>query len=164
MIMRNLVIPILLFATIAMAQPGGGSYQLEQTVIVSGGGQSNGGTNSLQSTSGQTVAGGFSLGGPRSAYFGFLYPSLIPTAAGVTVEGRVLGQDGNGIAGARIVALDPLGEMRLSVSSSMGYYRFDDLPVGLSYFFSVRSKRYTFPERVIALHDSIVGLDFVADP
>src|SRR6478735_8958847 len=69
----------------------GGTFSLDQSVIAGGGGSSTGGTFSLTGTVGQDAAGTTSTGGSFALTDGFWQAAaLAPTAAEVTVGGRVL--------------------------------------------------------------------------
>jgi hypothetical protein len=87
-----------------------------------------------------------------------------PTAAGVSIAGRVISADGRGVRNANVTLRDASGNLRTAITSSFGYYRFDDVAVGQTYVCSVRSKRYQFSPKVVSLVDELTGLDFVAEP
>lgn len=52
-----------------------------------------------------------------------------------------------------------------AVTSSFGYYSFEDVPAGQVYTVSVSAKRYQFsdPVRLVNLADAVSGVDFVAN-
>jgi subtilisin-like proprotein convertase family protein len=89
---------------------------------------------------------------------------LAPTAAAVTVSGRVLTPEGRGLSRAVVTMMGADGTVRLSMSSAFGYFRFFDVPVGETYILSVRSKRYTFEPQVHNVMDEITDISFVAEP
>lgn len=155
---------VLLFCPIIVSAQTGGSYQIEKTVIAAGGSRSAGGNYSLESTIGQTLAGGFLQASGFSAYSGFRTPVFAPTAAGVSVGGRVLTPHGQGIRNARVMLAAPDGTVRFSLTGSFGYYRFSDIPVGATYVLTVFSKRYVFddPTLVVAVNEQLDNLDFTA--
>ena len=95
----------------------------------------------------------------------FALASLNPTAAHVSVAGRVTSASGYGIRNAIIVLTGPDGVTKLAVTSSFGYYRFDDIAAGENYVVRVASKRYVFANatRVIAVNDDLTEVDFVAE-
>ena len=91
---------------------------------------------------------------------------LAPTAALVSISGRVIDASGNGIRNAVLVLEGGgLEEPRYIRTGSFGYYGFDGLSNG-TYTVSVFTKRFTFttPVRTFTLVDDITGVDFVADP
>jgi hypothetical protein len=67
-----------------------------------------------------------------------------PTAAPVTVGGRVMTSSGRGILGARVSLTDSSGNTRVAVTNVFGYYRFADLTAGETYVLSVSAKRLKF--------------------
>jgi hypothetical protein len=98
---------------------------------------------------------------------GWCIEFLPPTAAGVSISGRVSTADGAGIRNARVVVTgNSLPEPRIVTTGSFGYYSIEGLTAGETYVVTVNSTRYTFqaPSRVYQLVDNITDADFVADP
>ena len=92
---------------------------------------------------------------------------LQPTAAGVSMSGRVTTSGGAGIRNARVtVSGNGLPEPRVVTTGSFGYFSFEGLTAGETYVVTVNSQRYTFavPSRVITLVDNLTDVDFTADP
>ncbi len=89
-----------------------------------------------------------------------------PLAAGVSVTGRVITANGRGIRNSIVSLTDSSGETRTAVTSSFGYYTFDEIQVGQTYILSVSSKRYRFTDssRVISVMDALADADFMASP
>jgi len=87
--------------------------------------------------------------------------SCTATAAGVTVAGRVLTPEGRGLRNARVFITDASGATRFAVTTSFGYYRFDDVEIGSSYVVGVQARRYRFESRLLQVFDSVVDVDFV---
>jgi len=92
--------------------------------------------------------------------------ALAPTAASVSISGRVLDATGRGIALARLSLTDSSGNTRTALSNPFGYYSFEDVEAGQHYVLSIGHKRYVFDPsvRVINVVDEILGLDFIASP
>ncbi len=89
------------------------------------------------------------------------------TAADATIAGRVTDSSGRGIARTRVVLSGgSLAEPVYALTNAFGYYRFDNIESGESYFVRIESKRYRFdnPVMFINLGDSFTGADFVANP
>ena len=84
-----------------------------------------------------------------------------PTAAGVTVSGRVVTPDGRGLKNARVTIVDSEGVARTATTSSFGYYSFEDVEVGQSYVIGVSSRRYRFASRLVNVSDPLADVDFV---
>ncbi len=90
---------------------------------------------------------------------------LQPSAATVTITGRVVTQSGRGIRGVRLSLLNVnTGNTRVVSTNSFGYYRFTELPAANFYILTViADKRYTFPEssRAFTLDDDLAADDFI---
>ena len=159
-----LVIGAAITATAQVAT--GGTYSLDQSVIAGGGGQNAaGGTYSLDGTIGQAIAGTTSSNSPFSVAGGFFTAAPVaPTAASVSVSGRVVTDDGRGLRNARVVLTDAIGNSRTALTTSFGYYRFDDVAAGQTYIISVASKRFQFAPQVITVSEEIENLNFSALP
>jgi hypothetical protein len=145
----------------------GGPYQITQSAIAGGGATAGtGGSYSLGGTVGQSSAGPLTPSGSYTMFGGFwLPPDLAPTAALVTVSGRVLTADGRGIRNAVILLVGTDGTSREIRSGSLGNFRFDDVPVGTVHMISIESRRYRFsdPTRVVVADSDISGIVFSAD-
>lgn len=91
--------------------------------------------------------------------------SVAPTAANVTVGGRVTTANGQGISRAQVSLTDPNGNLRTVLTNSFGYFSFDGVPVGETYVFTVRSKRFTFtnPTQVRSITEAADDINFTAD-
>lgn len=85
-----------------------------------------------------------------------------PTAASVSVTGRILSSSGRGIINAVVVMTDPNGNTRFARTSTFGYYRFDDVQIGGTYIFTVSSKRYEFAAIVRTITEETRDLNFLA--
>ena len=88
--------------------------------------------------------------------------NLTPTAAGVSIAGRVLTPDGSGLRNAAVVLTDGAGNIRTVTTSAFGYYRFDDVEAGQTVTLDVWSKRFQFEPRLVQLADSLTDLDLRA--
>lgn len=150
---------------VAVDAQSGGAYTITQSVIAGGGGQnSTGGTYSLDGTIGQAVTGG-SQQYPYILKSGFWTPSmLLPTAASVSVSGRVLTTNGRGIRNVMIIMTDSSGAIRTATTTSFGYYTFADVPAGETYILTARAKRFSFaqPTQVVSVSEETTEINFVA--
>ncbi len=86
-----------------------------------------------------------------------------PTAANVSVSGRVVSSSGRGISNGIVTSTDQNGEVRTARTNSFGYYRFNEVEVGQTYVLNVRHKRYQFSPRVVSVSEDISGFDFIAE-
>ncbi len=101
------------------------------------------------------------LGGTYTLKVAGLPTTVGPSAAQVGVSGKVTNQ-GNGIGGAKVTITDSSGLSRSTVSSPLGYFRFDGVTTGESYLVQVSSKRYRFSSRIVTINDSVSDMDFEA--
>lgn len=89
-----------------------------------------------------------------------------PTAAGVSIDGRVLteGKPARGIGGANLELINAAGETRVVRTNTFGYYRFADVPAGETYIVTVRAKRYRFEPDVQLVNaaQNLTDINFVA--
>ena len=87
--------------------------------------------------------------------------SIGSTPAGVQVSGRVLTPDGRGLRNATVSITDSNGGTRTTVTSSFGFYSFEDVQVGGTYIITVSSRRYRFTPRVLQVLGPLGDVDFV---
>ena len=85
----------------------------------------------------------------------------LSSAAGVTVSGRVLTEDGRGLRNATVTLADSHGNRRTAATRSLGVYRFDDIGADETYVITISSKLYRFAPRVVLLHRNLADLDFI---
>jgi Cohesin domain len=86
------------------------------------------------------------------------------TAANVSIGGRVLSATGQPIGKAKVLMTEASGNVRVTFSSPLGYYHFDDVAVGQNYFLSVSSKTFVFEPRSLAVMAELPDLDLIALP
>lgn len=157
------IVPVLLFLIIAQtAAQSGGNYTMTKFIIGTGGDTSSGGGFIVNGTIGQTATGGQMQGGGFSVYGGFWTPEFTPTAATVTVSGRVFANGTNGLKGAAVVMSNMNGQTQQTRTSLFGYFSFENVEVGQTYIFSVISNRYQFAPQVVTVTDEINMLNFNA--
>lgn len=87
-----------------------------------------------------------------------------PTAAGVSVSGRVATQLGRGVRNVQITLIDANGNTRAAQTTALGYYRFDNVAAGETVTLSVKARRFKFNQSSIVrtTNDSISNADFVS--
>ena len=107
-----------------------------------------------------TYAGNASFAGSASP--GEPHTVLPIVAASVTVSGRVQTQTGSGIANSRVILTNQNGEVVTAISNGFGYYRFEGIQVGQTYFFNVRHKEYQFTPQAVTINEDIQELNFTA--
>ena len=114
--------------------------------------------NSTINTSAQTVTA------PNVSQFSdwTIAQPAAPTAAAVSVEGRVTNAAGRAVAQAFVVLTDRNGATRTVLTNSFGYYRFADVAAGQTYVVAVRHKRYEFAPQVVSVTENLNNLNFAA--
>ena len=86
---------------------------------------------------------------------------LGPTAALVSVAGRVTAPNGAGLRNVTVTMTDAFGTTRTATTSSFGFYQFDEVESGATYVMGVASRAYRFGSRSVSVTDNIVDMDFV---
>jgi hypothetical protein len=88
-----------------------------------------------------------------------------PSAANVSVGGRVLSAEGRGIANVRVCLTEADGSVHTAVTGRRGSYVFDEIQDGQTVIISLAARRFTFsePVRVVSLVDNVSDLDFRAN-
>ena len=91
---------------------------------------------------------------------------LAPTAAGVSVSGRVTMADGRGLRNVKLSLTDQVGNVRTALTSALGYYRFDDIEAGQTVVITIAAKGYLFsnPTRILTIQEELADIDFTAEP
>jgi hypothetical protein len=89
---------------------------------------------------------------------------LAPTAAGVTVSGRVTRSDGYGIGSATVTLVGTDGHTYSARSNTFGYFQVQEVPAGKVYIAETVKKGYRFVPRSLAVDDSLSGVTIVAEP
>ena len=105
--------------------------------------------------------------GHEISHITFCFPTFVPTAAKVSISGRVTDDSGNGLPRSTLTIINThTSETRTAVSNSFGYFRFDDLEVGNIYMVTVQNKKYSFETetRTFVLNDAMENMDFKASP
>ncbi len=91
----------------------------------------------------------------------FVQQVVGPTAANVSVTGRVLTAEGRGVYGARVVMTDSSGQARMALTNPLGYYRFTEVPSDAIYTFTVSAKTYVTGEGIVRnITDNVTDLNF----
>jgi uncharacterized repeat protein (TIGR01451 family) len=91
---------------------------------------------------------------------------LAPTAAAVTLSGRVMSENGRGINNVIVEKIDSQGQMRTAKTNPFGYYRFYNVPAGEIYILTAKAKGYEFtqPTIVLQVNEDLDELNFTALP
>ena len=128
-------------------QSSGGSFQITNSVVAAGGGESKDVVNNRfghESTVGEPAAGTLLGNPPYSQTAGFWASSsgLTPTASSASISGRILTSDGAPLGGATI----NLGGKHIAeaITDANGVYSFADLEVGGIYTVTPSLFNYSF--------------------
>lgn len=160
--MRNLnasiALSVLVFSTFVPAQSNP-PYDITQSVIASGGGKSDSAQYSITGTIGQTIAGTNSSAPPIAVRGGFWQFFLSPTAAMVSISGRVLTKTGEPIALVRVSLHGSDGGVRSAITNPFGNFRIDDIQAGQTYVLSATHRRHQFVAQAISVTDEITDLE-----
>ena len=84
--------------------------------------------------------------------------ALAPSAAAVSVSGRVFDPYKRPIRGAMVSITDMSGVSRRAITNTFGYFTISGMPAGESYLLTADARRYTFDPRLLNLQDSVTGL------
>lgn len=110
------------------------------------------------------VLGGAGGGGGAQGQVVTINAPSAPTAALITIGGRVTTAGGRAVAGARIIMTDADGGTRTALTNPFGYYRFVDVEVGQTVIFEARHKNRTFaqPTQIVSLEEDTQTVNFTA--
>jgi hypothetical protein len=143
---------ILLTSGIAIAQSGG-PYTITHSVIANGGGRSGDATFLIEGTIGQYAAGSILSQPPYSSQAGFWQSFLSPTAAAVSLSGRVITAKGTPVPGSRVILINAQGgSARTALTNGFGYFQLGGVEAGQSYLLDVRKYGFQFEPRVVSEH------------
>lgn len=98
----------------------------------------------------------------RIGSFKFPGCTASPTAADVSISGRVLTTNGMGLKNAIVLLTGAGGVTQQVRTGSMGYYRFANVAAGATYVLDVNSNRYTFASRLVTVSDDLTDVDMIA--
>ncbi len=83
-----------------------------------------------------------------------------PTAARVSVAGRVVNAQGSAVSRALVTLTDTGGNRRSFTTGTFGYFHFDQLEAGQTFVISVFAKNYQFTPQVLSVNEDITDLIF----
>ncbi len=89
----------------------------------------------------------------------FVQQALGPTAAPVSITGRVFSQETGMAVNARVVMVDSLGQTRVAITNPFGYFRFTEVPSGAVYTFTVSAKGYQSQSIVRSITDEVTDFE-----
>jgi hypothetical protein len=77
-----------------------------------------------------------------------------------SLSGRIMTSTGAGLRNATVTLTDPQNNVRTVLTSSLGYYQFDNVASLETYSVGVRSKRFRFTARNLVPAGAMGGVDF----
>lgn len=92
----------------------------------------------------------------------FMLTAEPTTSSGFKVSGRVIAQNGSGLKGTYLTMTFSDGSVRTAITSSFGYYNFENVPAGSVVVLSLISKGYTFQSRAVQVDGELTSVDFMA--
>src|SRR5690606_6192219 len=84
--------------------------------------------------------------------------AINPSAANVSIGGRVLAPGGRGLQNAQVLLTDAEGNTRMTVTSSFGSYRFDEVAAGEGVVLTVLSRRYNYAPMFLNVEDGLTNV------
>jgi hypothetical protein len=87
---------------------------------------------------------------------------LGPTAAEVSISGLVALSSGQGLRNAEVYLQDAAGNRQVAITSTFGYFEFNNVESGQTYVIGVSSKRYHFDARSITIADNLTDVNFIS--
>jgi len=89
---------------------------------------------------------------------------LSPTAATVSVGGRVIDASGRPVRNATLQLMQATGGRTRVITNAFGYFQFDNVVVGSTYVITTTARGMQFSPRVINVTDAITELEIQAVP
>lgn len=86
-----------------------------------------------------------------------------PSAASVSISGRVTDANGRGISRATVSVNGSKGAVGTTITNPFGYYRINGIEAGNSYVFEARHKRYSFTPQALSVDADLTDLNFTAN-
>lgn len=155
------VLSLVFLSTVLSAQSGV-TYEITQSVIANGGGKSADAIYVIEGTFAQHAVGAPATLAPYTFQAGFWQSFFTPTAASVSISGRVVTTTGRSVQGSRVILTNPRGgAARTASTSTFGFYRIEGIEAGQSYVLNVVAKGWRFEPQVITVLDEITDLDLI---
>jgi hypothetical protein len=149
-------------ATAITTTSSGVLYNLQFNVIGTSG-QQTGLLFNSPSTGTQTFQ--FNSGTPAANTTNGSFSVLAPTAASVTVAGKVTNYQGRGIRNVLITMTDSAGRDQTTQTTAFGYYKFESVAAGETVTITAKARRYKFSQSSIirTTNESVSDADFVSE-
>lgn len=101
---------------------------------------------------------------PVSSFSPFAIANFVPLAANISISGRIINSNGNGIAKVRVSLTNQQGETRILQTNPFGFYKFEEVAAGETYVISINHKRYVFnpSSQVLNVSENVEDVNFVS--
>lgn len=96
-----------------------------------------------------------------AADIGAFEAQFVPTAAAVSIGGSVVGPDGRALGGVRVMLAGSTGEPSYVMTNPFGFFTFENVASGATYFVSATHKRYSFNQQVITVSGELSDIMIV---
>ena len=93
-----------------------------------------------------------------------IFTILAPTAAPVSISGRVVTSTGRSISNVIVTLTDSHGGSTSVRTNTFGFYSFNNVQSGEAYVLTATARLYHFAPRVVDLTDNLTGFDLTAEP
>ena len=103
------------------------------------------------------------VGGGESVATNYSITVLAPTAASVSISGRVNTPQELGLTKALVTLTDMHGDSRIVLTGKFGSFRFMNVTAGETYILTVTSKRYTYAPQVITVTEDMKEVNFMPE-
>ena len=98
---------------------------------------------------------------PQPSYTNGTVTINAPTAAQVTISGRIVNVKGRGVARAQVVLTGEDGSIRYASTDSAGNYLFSGIDAGRTYVITVRAKGYQQASQVRTFNADAADVDII---
>lgn len=86
---------------------------------------------------------------------------LAPSAADVSITGRVTTASGRAIRNVSLSLMDTNGTVRYGITNAFGYYSFTRVKAGSYYVLDARHRMYQFDSRYLSVSDNLTNVNLV---
>lgn len=102
----------------------------------------------------------FNEGNPTATATGGVFTVTGPTAAGVSISGRVLEPNGKGVLNAIVTITDSAGNTYSRRTGFFGNYRFESVAAGQTYVLEARAKFHSFEPQIVSINEDLTEINF----
>jgi len=152
----------LLFIIVVASDESFAQYEMTEYVISNGGGRSGDARYDVNGTIGQAAVGRTNLTLPYFVQTGFWNFDFSPTAAGVSIEGRVVSVFGSPVGMSTVLLSDVEGNTRTAITNPFGRFRFEGVVAGRGYFIIAKAKGLSSDPRFINADQDVTGIELIA--